>query len=682
MRPAVAISIFKKELRETLRDRRTLFAMIVLPLLLYPALFLLMGSVFAGDEARLRAERPKIEYWGPVPQPVRTVLDSELRARSSSRDAGVPADTELASDLLRRGESDLIVLAKAGSDEEFGLEETVALTLFYRQVSPLSDRTFTEAAAVLEELNEDLRAARVETRDLPEGLAVPVAVEDRDLATPKERAGDVFGRFVVFILLSTVTFGAMYPAIDLTAGEKERGTMQTLLTAPVRSMEIVTGKFGVVVLVAVISAVVNLLSMRFAIGRALSSVEGGAASLSLGPSTFLVVFVLLIPVALIMAAILLTIGVFARTYKEAQTYMGPLVLLIFIPGVLSMSNTELSRTTALIPLVNVALAIRDVMKGTAANPLILLAFISNAVYAGMAIILAARVFDTEQVLLGGEKPWKDVIGRRLGKAVPSGRSSILFGLVLLVVVFYGSGLLVGRLSLPYATVMIQVLFLLAPAILWLKLGRYDPTKTFFLRLPRGWGLLGGVLVAAGLWTLGVLANAIQAAFFPEALPYLQELERIFTQGFAGVPTAGLVLMIAILPAVAEEVCFRGIILSGLRSTTTAAGAVLGSSLLFGLFHMDIGPYRIVPAAVLGAVLAIVVLRTGSIFLGMLAHAANNAFGVLAARVEAVESIARQPILIAVGGLSLVIGMLLLLFAGKAVKPAVDQDAQAVFSEGS
>jgi membrane protease YdiL (CAAX protease family) len=222
--------------------------------------------------------------------------------------------------------------------------------------------------------------------------------------------------------------------------------------------------------------------------------------------------------------------------------------------------------------------------------------------------------------------------------VPSGRSAVLFAVVLVVLAYYGSLFAVG---LPFAggLAFTQVVLLLLPALVWTAAGRHRGRETFSLRWPRGRAWAGAALVAAGTWSVGAVVSSAEAWLFPEAASYFDFLQRGI--GDAGLSLGGALLLLAVLPAVCEEAAFRGVIFTGLRSTGSAAGAVAGSALLFGLFH--ISPYHAVPAAALGATLALAVLWSGSIVPAVAAHLATNAIALLASRFpERAEAYANVP----------------------------------------
>jgi sodium transport system permease protein len=592
MRMRALRTMLRKELTDTLRDRRTLIMTLVLPIVLYPLMFIFMGSIISSNVSRAEREQPTVAVWGDVDQRAVREIDDELDAKIERRVAVPEGAEDLARKLIRDEKVQLVVVSDDGLD------------LYYSSVEPRSRQAHQRAAEILETLKL------------------------QDVSTAAERGGDIAGRFVPMLMLIMITGGATFAAIDLTAGEKERGTMQTLLVAPLRPVEMVAAKYLTVMIVAIASAMLNIGGMAFAIGRqtsAFADMEGTSTAFSLSPKNYLQVLAVFVPAAMVIAGVAMVVSVFARTYREAQSYANPILIVVILAGISSMSEIDASPAMAFIPLMNIVMVLRDLLKGTLSGSFLATVLIANLVYAAGAIVLTARVFESEQVLLGGERPWRDVWARKLGRAVPTGRGAIAFAVVLVVIGYYGS-FIAAKLDFAPSLLFVQLGLLLAPALLFIALARFSVRDTLWLRLPKGRAAIGAFLVAAGGWSVALLVASGMAAVFPATASYFEQLEKILGFGTAGLPLAAKLALIALLPAVCEEVCFRGVVLSGLRSSGTAAGAVVGSAVLFGLFHVS--PYHAVPAAVLGALFAIVVLATRSIVPGVVGHLVANGFAVL------------------------------------------------------
>lgn len=654
MRFRAIAATFRKELLETIRDRRTIVAIVVVPIVVYPLLFIVLDQLQRSEIRRQEALRPSIAVWGDVPEEAVAKLQRDLRAIVVETRSDLPSDAEARARSLIQSETiQFAVSSPPGTEERLREGDRASIEIHFNDSKPLSVTSADRATDSLEELSLQLLAARVRDQGLSEGFAQPVEAKRVDVATARERSSSFAARLIPYFLLLMVTLGAMYPAIDVTAGEKERGTMQTLLTAPIRPIEIVTGKYLAVVAVAMVSALLNLVALSFALGR--TTTEGGV-SFSLAPGQWLTILGLLLPTAFLISALLLAITVFARSFREGQNYVTPVFVSTILGGFFGFGTIKLSPALALVPFVNISIATRDLLSGDQPGVPLFLVFLASAVHAGIAIIFASRVFESEQVLLGGEKPWRDLFGKRLASSVPSGRNAVLFGLVLLVAFYYGSLYAGDRLEFVPSILVTQGL-LIVPTLLWLLLGRYRPRETLFGRFPPPQSWIGIILVAGGAWSVGVVVNLIQARVFPGAGPSLEKLTELFRSEITALPAPVAILVIAVLPAVAEEICFRGLILSGLRSTGTASTAVIGSAVLFGIFHLS--AYRIVPAAVLGVVLGLSVLATRSLLPGIVIHAANNSVGVMLLRSPDVGSTLAQPWLVTGALIATLVGLALI-----------------------
>src|SRR5687768_3098419 len=242
--------VFRKELRETLRDRRTLLMMIVVPVLLYPALLIVSEQLLLFGQRTLAADRSAVAVVGDAPGELADILAASVGLTVVELD-GSPTDA------LR--DNRITAVALIGSPA--GADGTREVTLLFDAASDRSQRGRAELADALDEWRDTLLAERLSGRGLPPTFAVPLAVSDSSVALPVEMGGYTLGRILPLLLVVITLLGAFYPAIDLAAGEKERGTLETLLTAPVPASAVVTGKFVTVALIAVIAAALNLASM-------------------------------------------------------------------------------------------------------------------------------------------------------------------------------------------------------------------------------------------------------------------------------------------------------------------------------------------------------------------------------------------------------------------------------------
>jgi len=245
---------------------------------------------------------------------------------------------------------------------------------------------------------------RLAAKNLAASVLTPFEIKQENVAPPEKVGGASVGGFIGYAVILLCLTGAMYPAIDLTAGEKERGTIETILSSPVSRFDLVMGKFFLVFSASLVSAILSVTSMgtSFAIlghSQLMHSSGGESLHLSLGPLSVVAVFFMALPLAVLFSAVLMTIALFAKTYKEAQSYLTPLTFLVVIPAVASvMPGVELNSKLALIPVLNTSLVCKEIISGTYHWNSIILIFASTCVYAGAAIFLAVKMFQREDVL--------------------------------------------------------------------------------------------------------------------------------------------------------------------------------------------------------------------------------------------------------------------------------------------
>lgn len=388
---AAIATVFRKELTDTLRDRRTIVSMFVVPLVIMPLLVVGFGTVATMQVRKARAEVHDIVLIGAAQSPA---IVEALRAQAGFRVVETPPDwrERIADRRLRAA-----VQLPDDYDARLAAERPAEVRLFWYRGDLKSGLATDGLEKFFEARGQEERARRLDARGLPRAILEPVNVARDNVAPPERVAGSVFGGMIPYIVIMLALSGAMYPAIDLTAGEKERGTMETLLTCPVRRLDLVLGKLGVVLGAAFVALSFSLVSMGASvafIGNQLVS-----SGLSFDPVALLVSLVLLLPLVVLLCSILLTLALFARTQKEAQSYISP-VLFLSIFGVLGamVPGLDLNLTFALIPILNVSLACREMLTGVYNWPLLGLIFGTTLLYAAAGLALCVQMFKKESVL--------------------------------------------------------------------------------------------------------------------------------------------------------------------------------------------------------------------------------------------------------------------------------------------
>ncbi len=389
--------VYRKELRDLLRDRRTIISMIVMPVLVMPLLMtgMIMAAVKLGG--KVRQEIPKVMVLGGEASP-RTM--AALRATNAfSFVPPSPDFTNLISDKKINAAVDL----PTNFDAAIQAGETTAVTIYTYEGEFKSMIAWQSLDQFFRSRRDHIVRDRLAEHQLPEKLLTPFDIRKTNVASPSKVGGNLIGMILPYLVIVMCMTGAIYPSIDLTAGEKERGTMETLLCSPVARTHLVLGKGLVVLTVSLATACLSLASNGAALVM-VKKVVGDAAKgnplpLTIDPSALLAVMVMLLPLAIFFSGAMLAIGLYSRSAKEANSYLQPLLILTVMPAaVAALPGVELNYGLALVPVLNVSLAGREIMSGLFHWNYIAVVFLSMCLYAAVAVAVAVALFKREDVL--------------------------------------------------------------------------------------------------------------------------------------------------------------------------------------------------------------------------------------------------------------------------------------------
>ena len=359
---SIIVSIFKKELIDVLRDRRTLMFMVVIPILITP--LLIIGSIKFQEYQNKKSEEKilKIAYINESEDSLTKQLLSDQKGVKIIE--GVPIDSiesYIKSDSLQGG----LYLGK-GFLKKIKTNSSGDVKIYYKS-SDLMSKSKKRMQAALDIYKEKIIAERLKQLNVDGQILEPINITNIDMATAKETLGKAVGGFIPYVLVMFIFLGAMYPAIDLGAGEKERGSLETLLSSPATKFEITMGKLLVVSLTGIVSGLVSVLgisSSLFFIDKIPVQIQETILEL-INPFMIFSIIILMIPIAIFFASMLLSISFYARSFKEAQSLMGPLNMVIIVPLFLSLGpGMEMDHATALMPLINVGLLTKEILAGS------------------------------------------------------------------------------------------------------------------------------------------------------------------------------------------------------------------------------------------------------------------------------------------------------------------------------
>lgn len=652
-----------KELRETLRDRRTIVTLVFMPLLVYPLLSIAFQKfaissassisqvdIHIGVESENAASRLSW-FLGMGSELLRQQNPSASNGGDSEAvDADPHVELILAKDLrqaVANGSVDVsVVMRNRGRQPDETAQRTngpgrrpFRCQLICREESALSKLALDFVQERLNAVNDAfIRESRI---------VMPTKFTTENVSS-QATSFSLTTLIPLILVLMTIT-GAVYPAIDVTAGERERGTLETLMAAPVPRLSLLFSKYIAVLTVALFTATANLVSMTVTlVATDLGETVFGEAGLTAG--LVAQVFALLILFATFFSAILLAITSFARSFKEAQSYLIPIMLLALAPGMMSlMPDLEFTVTLAVTPLVNIVLLARDIFEGKPDPSLATAAVLSTALYAFAALGLAARIFGADAILYGSQATWSDLMRRpdepRETATVPAAMFclAVLFPIYFLVASTLHSFPdvdLAGVINAPVSSlppislttrliasaVITATVFLGVPLIAAI-LQRVRLADAFQLRASGWLTYVAAAIFGLTLWPFAYEAFLLSNSSGIELASKLKQVQSWLNR-LPDLSPFVLLPCLAITPAVCEELFFRGYLLGAFRKAVRPWTAIVGTAVIFGVFHVvasTLSTERLIPSTLMGIVLGWLCYRTGSVLPGILLHALHNGF---------------------------------------------------------
>jgi len=393
-------TVYLKELLELVRDRKTFIFTVLVPIIAMPLIF--GGLGYLSSKMFKKAQHKELSYaiFGKANAP-------QLSERFA-REKGL-REVELASadgikNAIDHERIHFALVIPPGFDERMLAHQQANVELHYNNAVAM-DMTRKRVTAVIDAHNGALRARALSALKMSRAelnfALNPIRLEEISTADTRERVGALVGGALPYILLMVCLMAAMYPAIDLGAGEKERGTLETLLLAPIPRTSLVLAKFLVLFTVGLTSALLMVASMGSLLAVFGASLEGGLAQMvrAIGFADLAMVALMLVPTAAIFASILLSISIYAKTYKEASGMISPLMMLLIVPIIVAMlPGVELNWFWSMVPLTNVSLAMKELVKGTMDYRMFAAILLSTTLIAGALLAWCRWWFNREEVL--------------------------------------------------------------------------------------------------------------------------------------------------------------------------------------------------------------------------------------------------------------------------------------------
>ena len=632
MRFNIIKTVFAKELREMLRDRRSLMVMFGIPLVLYPLMTLALSSVAVNRQQTLKQQNAEIavvhgdqapHFLDLLKAPDSgikfTLFDSAEQAKQKGAfDAVLIVRANAQTDLLKDpppAPGPTTSPATTPSADPPGF--TIQMDLSQSQGPYVRDKI----EHVLDLYGNWVLQQRILAHSLPTEILTPIDFKVVDTATGEQNLGKKLATIIPLLLLMTGMLGALFPALNATTTERELGTLETLLVTPASRSELLMAKGTLVLLCGLLTAFLNMASMSAVLWRVISAAQStlgdSSATSALDIPALALSYLAAFPAILLFTTLVLIVGLIARNFREANSFATPVMLIPMASIVVIIAEVPSTNALMLTPVLSTTLIIRDLLSGPgkATVPHFLLAFFSSFAYAGLMLSVATRLFTNEQLV---NPSWEPLSLKGFGRGTRRRRlpaideAIAIFSLSLLLTIYLGA----DKLNLS-TLVITEVFFVAGPALLVALLARYDFRATFSLRLPTPRGLLAGLLLGLGLIPVAIALQTVQNHYWPPDAAKSTAVDTLTTNALLASPIL-FPIFAGLFAGLCEEFLYRGPLQTALIKRFSPAVAITVTAIAFSLAHFDLhgAPLR----ALLGAILGLIVYRTGSLLPAILAHA--------------------------------------------------------------
>ena len=615
------ITIYKKEMLDILRDKRTVLSAIVVPIILYPLLMVGVSSMMSRQEKKLEDQTAIIYIDNQIKDLNSTKIIEHLSEIENIQIMNEVDDPQMLLDenLVKA------VLTITDSISASGYQIIKAKVSFDASNDKAAS-VYTQISKSLAEAKEEIVSERLQAIEIDSEILDAVDVIKDNIAPPEQMFGFFIGKILPYLLIMLTISGGAAVASDLVAGEKERGTLETILVSAAHRNELVFGKYLTIITISFITVFLNLVSMYISIQHMLSQSGLQLDNINLPLGNFALVLVAMLPLITLLSAILLSMSTFSRNIKEAQSYQMPLMLVGMMAAMISMFPAfELNVGMSLIPIVNIALLFKDIMMNNFNLTYFLIVIGSTLVLDVIAVYYSVRLFNNEAILFRTAEEKSLKFWGKEKVDIFSEQFMTLFFIAILVIFYYiGSSWQMANLEM--GLLKTQLIIIALPVFLVLLISKNDIKKTLHLQGTDFRNFIIPLLAAIPVMIVAALISQVTNLIYPIPESYLKALEKLVQM--SEIPFWQNLLMIAVLPGICEELLFRGFIIRGFEKRGFWS-AIIITAFLFAVLHLD--PFRFLPVMMIGIWLGYLLLKTQSLYVPMLAHAANNSLAVLMGR---------------------------------------------------
>ena len=389
--------VFLKEMREVFRDKRTLFNLVLSPLLITPLLLLMVGNLTKSQVTQARKEKVTVGVAGAKAAPnLMQSLSGEQRPNIVFEEMTRPAIEEA----IRKRTLKAGLLLPPDADTKLAATHPVLVTILYDEGRESSLDVSRRLNDLFSDSAKNITAFRLRDSALSAELAIPFDVKQEKIPGSGGIGMVFLFTLLPYMLAVYAIMGGVYMANDTVAGEKERGTLETLLVSPASRRDIVLGKFFAIVSVSLLSSVLSVIGILWPAYAPMEALQGMMKGVTITPLTLLAIMLVQIPLAVLGAGLLLIISTYARNQKEAQTYLAPVLLTVTVAAMMTMFvKAESNILFALVPVLNAGLVLKGALEATLSPGFVVLACAASLLYAGVAVAVAVGLFEKESVLL-------------------------------------------------------------------------------------------------------------------------------------------------------------------------------------------------------------------------------------------------------------------------------------------
>jgi len=614
-------TVFNKELKEIWRDKKTLFWIVLSPMFIYPFIIVLVAQFMGMQSNKIKNTIIPISVNSELKN---TPLYDSLVANDKFL-IKITSKTKPETDSINKG---VFIYLENNYSQAIKEGGSAQISIYFNETNDYSKFAKRKIEEILININDELLTSRLSKFKHEKSFIKPIDADFEGIASKDVAFGSIIGKVLPGIVLFFIFLGAAYIAMDLTTGEKERKTLQSLYAAPIKSYEIVIGKFLPVFAVSISSAIANIAGLGVALLWQASLAKGGdilGFEFSMSITEWGWLILLLIITTSFISALAMAVLALANTYKEASSYLTPLMMVLIIPMIIySLPAMEINTTTMLIPLLNVLLAMSELFKGGAhTGELMIVASISIA-YAMLALYSLGRIFSNESVITGEKVNYKTLLTLEEEKRKYFGTTGafLFFAIVLLLFLYIGLPLQT-KMSILYGLPLSFILVFGVSSVVVLYLFKLNIKETLQLNVPSLGKSIGTIIMAIGI---GFPISYITSLYIDEqyTIQFTEMMKPILESNIF----IGLTL-IALFPAIFEELVFRGIIFHGLKNEMKKWGVILVSASAFAIIHLSVE--RLFPTFALGILLGYILWRGKSIYLTVGFHFLYNGLFFILAR---------------------------------------------------